>query len=147
MDRRLLVNGMGMTKLNPITKMMAHLHCPRSTTLPIMCDYLFWHGTTFRSALTWNVSTTAVELVPSVPKLFSYYQRGCGRSEAISVGACGDRRRPAVSRTNAASTMLFSSTLRRPCRRRLKPAYSQEFMRLPSSDWCRRNPAAMAARG
>ncbi len=74
MQRRLLVNGMGMTKLNPITKMMAHLtlasldHTPHSAL--IIC---FGMGTTFRSALTWNVSTTAVELVPSVPKLFSYY--------------------------------------------------------------------------
>jgi spermidine synthase len=74
MDRRLLVNGMGMTKLNPITKMMAHLtlssldHTPKNVL--IIC---FGMGTTFRSALTWDVSTTAVELVPSVPKLFSYY--------------------------------------------------------------------------
>ncbi len=74
MDRRLLVNGMGMTKLNPITKMMAHMtlasldHTPR--TALIIC---FGMGTTFRSALTWNISATSVELVPSVPKLFSYY--------------------------------------------------------------------------
>ncbi|MGA7927134.1 MAG: hypothetical protein WCA20_14215 [Candidatus Sulfotelmatobacter sp.] len=75
MQRRLLVNGMGMTKLNPITKMMAHLtlasldHTPRSAL--IIC---FGMGTTFRSVMTWNISGTAVELVPSVPKLFSYYQ-------------------------------------------------------------------------
>src|SRR5580658_1786405 len=74
MDRRLLVNGMGMTKLNPITKMMAHLtlasldHAPHSAL--IIC---FGMGTTFRSVMTWNISGTAVELVPSVPKLFSYY--------------------------------------------------------------------------
>ena len=74
MQRRLLVNGMGMTKLNPITKMMAHMtlasldHTPHSAL--IIC---FGMGTTFRSALTWNVSSTAVELVPSVPKLFRYY--------------------------------------------------------------------------
>lgn len=74
MQRRLLVNGMGMTKLNPITKMMAHLtlasldHTPRRAL--IIC---FGMGTTFRSVMTWNISATAVELVPSVPKLFSYY--------------------------------------------------------------------------
>jgi spermidine synthase len=73
-ERRLLVNGMGMTKLNPITKMMAHLtlasldHTPHSAL--IIC---FGMGTTFRSVMTWNISGTAVELVPSVPKLFSYY--------------------------------------------------------------------------
>src|ERR1700683_2715945 len=74
MQRRLLVNGMGITKLNTITKIVAHLtlssldHTPQNVL--IIC---FGMGTTFRSALTWNVSTTAVELVPSVPKLFSYY--------------------------------------------------------------------------
>jgi len=79
MDRRLLVNGMGMTKLNPITKMMAHLtlssldHTPQNVL--IIC---FGMGTTFRSALTWDVSTTAVELVPSVPKLFSFYHADAG---------------------------------------------------------------------
>ncbi|HYK36526.1 hypothetical protein [Alloacidobacterium sp.] len=30
-------------------------------------------GTTFRSVLSWGVPATAVELVPSVPKLFGYY--------------------------------------------------------------------------
>ena len=30
-------------------------------------------GTTFRSAVSWGIPTTAVDLVPSVPKLFTYY--------------------------------------------------------------------------
>jgi spermidine synthase len=74
MGRRLLVNGMGMTKLTPITKMMAHLtlasldHTPQSAL--VIC---FGMGTTFRSVIAWNISGTAVELVPSVPKLFSFY--------------------------------------------------------------------------
>src|SRR6202795_1667183 len=73
-DRRLLVNGMGMTILTPITKMMAHLplasldHTPHSAL--IIC---FGMGTTFRSVVSWNISGTVVELVPSVPRLFSYY--------------------------------------------------------------------------
>jgi spermidine synthase len=73
-DRRLLVNGMGMTILTPITKMMAHLtlasldHTPHSAL--IIC---FGMGTTFRSVVSWNISGTAVELVPSVPRLFGYY--------------------------------------------------------------------------
>jgi spermidine synthase len=73
-DRRLLVNGMGMTNLTPITKMMAHLtlasldHTPHSAL--IIC---FGMGTTFRSAVSWNISGTVVELVPSVPRLFGYY--------------------------------------------------------------------------
>jgi spermidine synthase/predicted MFS family arabinose efflux permease len=73
-DRRLLVNGMGMTVLTPITKMMAHLtlasldHTPHRAL--IIC---FGMGTTFRSVVSWNISGTAVELVPSVPRLFGYY--------------------------------------------------------------------------
>ena len=74
MEKQLLVNGYGMTTLTPITKMMAHFplasmdHPPRSVL--IVC---FGMGTTFRSAISWGVSTTAVELIPSVPKLFTYY--------------------------------------------------------------------------
>src|ERR1700723_27446 len=73
-QRRLLVNGMGMISLTPITKMMAHLtlasldHTPHSAL--VIC---FGMGTTFRSLESWNITGTAVELVPSVPKLFSYY--------------------------------------------------------------------------
>ncbi|MGH9715076.1 MAG: fused MFS/spermidine synthase [Candidatus Acidiferrales bacterium] len=74
MDRRLLVNGQGMTQLTPITKMMAHLtlasldHEPRGAL--VIC---FGMGTTFRSVVSWGMTSTAVELVPSVPKLFTYY--------------------------------------------------------------------------
>lgn len=73
-ERRLLVNGQGMTQLTPITKMMAHLplasldHQPRSAL--VIC---FGMGTTFRSVVSWGISATAVELVPSIPKLFDYY--------------------------------------------------------------------------
>jgi len=74
MNRRLLVNGMGMTKLTPITKMMAHLplmfldHPPQNAL--VVC---FGMGTTYRSLLSWGIPVTAVELVPSVPRLFGYY--------------------------------------------------------------------------
>ena len=74
MGKRLITNGMGMTTLTPVTKMMAHLtfasldQPPRSAL--IIC---FGMGTTFRSAISWGIPVTAVELVPSVPKLFPYY--------------------------------------------------------------------------
>jgi spermidine synthase len=74
MAKQLLVNGMGMTVLTPITKMMAHLPLaslpePPPRTL-VLC---FGMGTSFRSALTWGNPVTVVELVPSVPALFSYF--------------------------------------------------------------------------
>jgi spermidine synthase len=72
--RRLLVNGVGITSLTPITKIMAHLplallsHRPLSAL--IIC---FGMGTSHRSALSWHINSTAVELVPSVPALFPYF--------------------------------------------------------------------------
>lgn len=74
MGRALLVNGVGMTYLTPITKMMAHLPLafreePAGRAL-IIC---FGMGTSYRSSLSWGVRTTAVELVPSVPPLFGFF--------------------------------------------------------------------------
>ena len=74
MDKRLLINGVGITSLTPITKAMAHFplafldHPPKNAL--VIC---FGMGTTFRSLLSWGQPTTAVDLVPSVPKMFSYY--------------------------------------------------------------------------
>jgi spermidine synthase len=74
MDKKLLVNGYGMTVLTPITKLMAHvplaeLDRPPQNALAIC----FGMGTTFRSLRSWGIPVTAAELVPSVPRLFSYY--------------------------------------------------------------------------
>ena len=74
MNKYLFTNGVGMTILTPITKMMAHLtlasldHPPRNAL--VIC---FGMGTTYRSVISWGIPATAVELVPSVPRLFSYY--------------------------------------------------------------------------
>jgi spermidine synthase len=74
MRKQLLVNGIGMTMLQPATKMMAHLTLASLTQPPdnvlVIC---FGMGTTQRSVVSWGVASTAVELVPSVPKLFPYY--------------------------------------------------------------------------
>ena len=74
MDKKLLVNGVGITNLTPITKMMVHLPLAFRDSPPrkilVLC---FGMGTSFRSALSWGVPVTVVELVPSVPSLFSYF--------------------------------------------------------------------------
>ncbi len=74
MQRSLLVNGLGMTSLTPITKMMAHLPSAFLDRPPkdalIIC---FGMGTTFRSFRSWGIPVTAVELVPSVPRLFGFF--------------------------------------------------------------------------
>ncbi len=73
-DRRLLVNGVGMTTLLPVLKVMAHLPLASMSRPPERALAIcFGMGTTFRSLRTWDVDATAVELVPSVPELFGYY--------------------------------------------------------------------------
>ncbi len=80
MDKRLLVNGIGMTALTPITKIMASMplafldHAPQKAL--VIC---FGMGTTHRSILNWGIDSTAVDLVPSVPAMFSYYHADAPR--------------------------------------------------------------------
>jgi len=74
MHKALFVNGISMTFLTPITKLMsalplAHLdHSPQNAL--VIC---FGMGTTHRSMLSWGVDSTAVDLVPGVPQLFWYF--------------------------------------------------------------------------
>jgi hypothetical protein len=75
-SKQLLVNGVGITGLTPITKMMAHIPLSFLSTRRqpknalVVC---FGMGTTYRSLMSWNIPVTAVELVPSVPKVFGFY--------------------------------------------------------------------------
>ena len=73
-QKQLLVNGIGMTGLTPITKMIAHLPLAFLSRPPksalVIC---FGMGTTHRSVLSWGVSSTAVELVPSVVSVFPFF--------------------------------------------------------------------------
>jgi len=73
-NKHLWVNGVGITGLTPITKFMAHLplsfldHPPKNAL--VVC---FGMGTTYRSLMSWDIPVTAVELVPSVPRVFGYF--------------------------------------------------------------------------
>jgi len=74
MKKGLLVNGSSMSGLTAVTKMMAHftlthLQQPPRNAL-VIC---FGMGTTFRSAMTWDIPVTVVELVPSVPSVFTFF--------------------------------------------------------------------------
>ena len=73
-NRQLFVNGVGITKLTPITKMMAHLplafHKQPPKDALVIC---FGMGTTYRSLLSWGIPSTVVELLPSVPQVFEYF--------------------------------------------------------------------------
>jgi len=74
LERNLIVNGIGITGLGPATKMMAHLplaYLPRQPqSALVIC---FGMGTTHRAVLSWGIRSTAVELVPSVPRIFPYF--------------------------------------------------------------------------
>jgi spermidine synthase len=139
MDKILLVNGYGMTELSPITKIMAHLPLASLERPPqnalVIC---FGMGTTFRSLRSWGIPVTAVELVPSVPRLFSYYHRDGNQvlASPLSHVVIDDGRRflertdeqfdvitidPPPPLRAAASSLLYSEEFYRVARRRLRP--------------------------
>lgn len=151
MDRRLLVNGFGMTSLTPITKMMAHLPLafldrPPQNALAIC----FGMGTTFRSLRSWGIPVTVVELVPSVPKLFGYYHSDAAEvlSSPLSHVVIDDGRRylertpeqydvitidPPPPLEAAGSSLLYSEDFYSVLRQRLRPGgIFQQW--LPSGD-------------
>ncbi|MGD0783504.1 MAG: hypothetical protein ABSA30_11660, partial [Candidatus Aminicenantales bacterium] len=74
MRKRLLVNGISMTELTPITKCMVHIPLGIRKRKPesalIICVGM---GTSFRSAASWGMHVTGVELIPSVKAAFGYY--------------------------------------------------------------------------
>src|SRR5260370_20298295 len=74
MQKRLLVNGIGMTILTPVTKMMAHLplalHGQPPKDVLVIC---FGMGTTHRPMLSWGVASTALEVLPTLPRVFSAF--------------------------------------------------------------------------
>jgi hypothetical protein len=73
MKKQLLVNGIGITSLTPLTKLMAHMPLAIHGDAKSMLVICFGMGTTYRSAMTWGVDTTAVDLAPSVRDAFPYY--------------------------------------------------------------------------
>ena len=139
MRKQLLVNGYGMTVLTPITKMMAHLPLTFLDRRPTdVLDICFGMGTTFRSLLSWNIHTTAVELDPSVPQLFGYFHaNGPEVAKSPLANIVIDDGRRYLERTTqqydlitidppppveaAGSSMLYSEEFYAAARRRLRP--------------------------
>jgi predicted membrane-bound spermidine synthase len=135
----LLVNGIGMTTLTPITKFMVHLplafHKGKPESTLVIC---FGMGTTYRSALSWNIDTTVVELVPSVTKAFGFYHADAARAVNDPNGhMITDDGRRYLKRTDkkfdvivvdppppvqaAGSSLLFSREFYELARQHLKP--------------------------
>jgi spermidine synthase len=139
MQKQLLINGMGITSLTPITKMMVHLPMAFLERPPrngiVLC---FGMGTSFRSMLAWGIATTGVELVPSVPSLFAFYHRDGDqlRQSALARIVIDDARRflersretydviavdPPPPVEAAGSSLLYSREFYETARRRLRP--------------------------
>ncbi len=73
MDKQLLVNGVGMTSLSPITKVMAHLPLAVNNNAKSGLIVCFGMGTTFRAMHSWGIDTTVVELSRSVTESFGFF--------------------------------------------------------------------------
>lgn len=76
-DRRhknLLVNGVGMTYLTPILKCMAHVPLTIREARPenglVICLGM---GATLRSMASWDIDSTAIELVPGVKEVYPFF--------------------------------------------------------------------------
>ena len=138
-SKELFVNGISVTGLTPITKMMVHTPLAWRPKPPervlVIC---FGMGTSFRSALTWGVPTTAVELVPGVAELFPYFHADaheCLAKPGAKIVVDDGRR--FLERTSerfdlividppppvqaAASSLLYSREFYRTAKKRLKP--------------------------
>ncbi|MBM3974997.1 MAG: hypothetical protein FJ301_12950 [Planctomycetes bacterium] len=137
--KRMLVNGVGITTLTDLTKVMAHLPLaarerPPESTL-VIC---FGMGTTFRSLNTWGGRTTAVELVPSVADAFGFYwadaAQVCARNGARIViddgrrflTRCGERfdlitLDPPPPVEAGGSSLLYTTEFYRLVKQRLSP--------------------------
>ena len=159
MKKSLLVNGYTMTSLTPITKMMAHLPLAFLDRPPkdalVIC---FGMGTTFRSLRSWGIPVTVVDLVPSVPRLFSYFHSDASQvlSSPLSHVVVDDGRRymertgqqydvitidPPPPVEAAGSSLLYSEDFYSVVRQRLRPGgIFQQW--LPSGD--REDLAAVA---
>jgi len=139
MDKKLLINGIGITSLTPITKMMVHLPLASLERPPrkvlVIC---FGMGTSFRSALAWGAEVISVDLVPSVPRLFGFFHADADRLlESPRAAVVVDDGRRFLERTPqvfdvivvdppppveaAGSSMLYSAEFYQAAKRRLAP--------------------------
>ncbi len=156
-EKRLLVNGVGMTVLTPITKMMVHFplaHLERASADRVnglvICLGM---GTSLRSLASWGARATAVELVPSVARLFPYYFEDAPAILASPGGrvriVVDDGRRfldrsdetfdliaidPPPPVEAAGSSLLYSKEFYASARRRLAPGGILQAW-FPGGDW------------
>ena len=155
-DKHLYVNGVGMTELTTVTKMMAHFpaaHLAPRDGRPIDALVIcFGMGTSFRSLASWGANVVAVELVPSVPDLFGYFfpdGPGLVRDSGGRLRIVHDDGRRFLDRSRerfdlitvdppppveaAGSSLLYSTEFYASARRKMKPGAILQ-MWLPGGD-------------
>jgi len=138
-SKLLLVNGVLMTEVTPITKFMAHFPMALLERPPQhVLDICFGMGTTYRSMLSWGVRTDAAELAPSVPAVFSYFHADTAQVLRSPLGRVyiDDGRRhlertqemydvitidPPPPISAAGSSLLYSKEFYETAKRRLQP--------------------------
>jgi spermidine synthase len=76
--RSLFINGVSITKLTVITKLLAYVPKAARPNATTMLNICFGMGTTFRSSLLLGLKTTEVELDPTVPTVMPWYYSDAG---------------------------------------------------------------------
>ncbi|MDA8252031.1 MAG: hypothetical protein M0Z28_23100 [Rhodospirillales bacterium] len=134
----LLVNGVGITSLTPITKVMAHLPLAVQGHARDGLVICFGMGTTFRAMMSWGIDTTAVDLTRSVIDSFGFFHADAPalRSNPRAHLVVDDGRRfllrtgrrfdvividPPPPIEAAGSSLLYSRDFYRVLKRRLRP--------------------------
>jgi spermidine synthase len=72
-NRNLLINGVGITKLTIITKVLAYVPKAARPDATTMLNICFGMGSTYRSSIILGLRTTSVELDPTVPSVMSWF--------------------------------------------------------------------------
>lgn len=73
LNRRLLVNGTGITRLTIDTKLLAYIPKALRPQSSSILDICFGMGTTYRSSIILGMRTDVVELDPTVPSVMSWF--------------------------------------------------------------------------
>jgi spermidine synthase len=72
-SRSLYINGTNITRLTIVTKLLAYVPKAARPNASTMLSICFGMGTTYRSAITLGLHTTAVDLDPTEPSVMSWF--------------------------------------------------------------------------
>jgi spermidine synthase len=78
-DRNLYINGIGITKLTVVTKLLAYIPKAARPAASSMLNICFGMGSTYRSSIVLGLHTTAVELDPTVPSVMHWFYPDANR--------------------------------------------------------------------